>query len=87
MGLNEIEKRFIVSLKPRMLAEIECLKGIGTITYPDTDNEKLMMYRRNFLFNAFAWMAADMFFLSHSVFDKNVEQQFMDFCKKYQEIY
>lgn len=85
MDLNSFEKRFLEQIKPRLLVEIECLKGLDTIQYPDTQNEELLKYRRKFLLDAFVTMAGELFFLSHSVHEP-IADEFIRFCKQYQGI-
>lgn len=83
MNLNSFEKRFLEQIKPRLLKEIFCLRRLDTIQYPDTKEEQLWQYRRMAILDAFAQMAGELFFLSHSVHEP-IDEEFIRFCKLYQ---
>lgn len=86
MELNSFELAFLYQMQPRLLKEVECLFDLDTIQYPGRQ-EKFMQYKRSFLLNSFSYMAGKMFFLSHDVHDAGIDNLFIDFCKRFQQIH
>jgi hypothetical protein len=86
MELSQDEITFVKEVGPMLINEIECLKELDTIQYPNNMDPNYWAYKRSFLLNSFTYFAAKMYFLSHTVHDANVKQDFIKYCKKYESI-
>jgi len=86
MDLNDFERNFVKQMIPTLIKEVECLKDIDTIEYPNNKDPKFWKYKGMFLSNAFAYLAARIFFMSHDWDEKDLEKKFLEFCKGFESV-
>ena len=95
-SLTEFETNFLNKVKPRVLSEIDIFHHFDNLTYThyeklaSGDRVELINYKKKFMINSFMKLTGCLFFVSNSVFDKDInilENEYIQFCKNFDKLY